>query len=92
MAMPRITCATPQPEWPILLTCREPAVLLDLAAGYVSNQVYRGRMWPPPVLDETGPIKPIRFSRDVVAAFIAGKLPRPARRRLSPRLQQRRAA
>jgi hypothetical protein len=84
---PRITAATPVEQWPLRLTVQEVALVLGRSAHALQNSIHAA--WPPPVRDDHGIVKPIRFDKRVVAAYINGELPRPQRRRLTPRTFRR---
>lgn len=84
---PRITAATPIEQWPLRLTVQETAIVLGRSPHAMSNRI--DAVWPPPVRDEHGIVKPIRFAKHVVVAYINGALPQPQRRRLTPRTQGR---
>jgi len=86
---PRITAFTPVAEWPLRLTVQEVAIVLHRSPHAMSNRI--ASVWPPPVHDDHGIMKPIRFDKAIVAAYINGALPRPQRRRLTPRSLRRSA-
>jgi len=86
---PRITAATPIEQWPLRLTVQEAALILGRSAHALSNGI--DRAWPPPVRDDNGIVKPIRFAKHVLVAYINGELPKPQRRRLTPRTFRRTA-
>ena len=78
--IPRITAATPVEQWPLRLTIAEAAIILGRSAKAMTNQIHA--IWPPPVRDANGVVKPIRFAKHVLEAYINGNLPQPQRRRL----------
>lgn len=80
---PRVTAATPIEQWPLRLTVQEAAIVLGRSPHAMSNRITS--VWPPPVRDDNGIVKPIRFAKHVVVAYINGALPQPPRRRLTPR-------
>ena len=80
---PRVTPATPVDQWPLWLTVRELAILTGRAEKSLRSRTV-SQLWPPPVADANGFIKPYRFDKDVVARYMRGDLPRP-RRRTYPR-------
>jgi len=86
---PRITAATPIEQWPLRLTVQEVALVLGRSPKAMANAI--ARAWPPPVRDEHGIVKPIRFAKHVLVAYITGALPKPQRRRLTPRSFRRTA-
>lgn len=82
MSAPRVTPSTPFEAWPLFMTLREVAIVRGQSEAYLRNACAAGRMWPPPIADEAGVLKPYRFDRELVFAAATGKLPRPRRLRL----------
>jgi hypothetical protein len=80
---PRVTASTPFESWPLWLTVRELAILTGRAEKSLRSRTV-SQIWPPPVADADGFIRPYRFDKAVVARYMAGRLPRP-RRRTYPR-------
>lgn len=81
----RVTASTPLADWPLFMTVREVAIVRGQSYGYLLDACQKGRMWPPPIADEHGVIKPYRFNKADVYAAATGALPRPRRLLLRPR-------
>lgn len=75
----------PPADWPNWLTLREVAIVSGRSYRYLGNRCSAGLMWPPPVSDEHGVIKPLKFRKDEVIAALNGTLPRPRRVALATR-------
>jgi hypothetical protein len=83
---PRVTAITPPADWPELMTRVEVAILLGRSPRSMANDVAARRVWPPPVIDEAGYVKPYRWRKDVIVRYVAGALPRERRRSLARRV------
>lgn len=78
---PRVTASTPYEDWPLFLTLREVAIVRGQSYGHLLNACQKGRMWPPPIADAHGVLKPYRFTKADVYGAAMGTLPRPRRLR-----------
>lgn len=89
---PRVTASTPPAEWPIFMTLREVAIVAGRSYRYLANRCSAGLMWPPPVSDEHGTLRPLRFKKELVQQALDGTLPRPRRLALVTARGRRRSA
>lgn len=89
MSAPRVTAATPYDEWPLFLTLQEVALVSGRSTKALQNRAGAGSIWPPPIADAHGALKPYRFHKHEVHGALTGTLPRP--RRLVDRWRRRQA-
>lgn len=88
---PRVTASMDPEAWPRFMTSHEVAIVMGRSGKAILNACGTGRVWPPPVADTHGFIKPYRWDRALVLGVMTGTIARP-RRLVHPRRRPSKAA